>query len=92
LPATAVAPEVSGPRSWRCSAENGEVFYRHDRCPELIRDETDPDDPNAGPIYEHRVRAEAVSRAEACNAIATPGRDGNLRDQQRAPGEADPCL
>lgn len=90
LPPPAAAP--AGPRSWRCRVENGEVFYRHDACPELIRDEPDPEDPNAGPIYEHRVRAEAVSRAEACTAIATPGRDGNLRDQQRAPGEADPCL
>lgn len=82
-------------RSWECRAANGEVFYRHARCPGSV-----PGDGVVRVDYAERratekpgrretawapvpVRGTAVPRAEACHLIhaaGAAGRDGHLRD------------
>ncbi len=83
--------------SWECRATDGEVFYRHTRCPGSV-----PGDGVVRSRYaekmssEHtrarhdawsrvRVHGEKVSRAEACRRIRSPsaaGRDGHQRDER----------
>ena len=82
--------------SWQCRAANGEVFYRHDRCPGSVPgDGTVRSDYAEKKSNEHTrgrrnawskvpVHGEKVSRAEACRRIRSPsaaGRDGHLRDE-----------
>jgi hypothetical protein len=81
--------------SWECRAADGEVFYRHTRCPSSI-----PGDGVVRAAYaeqqsrEHirrrhdawsrvRVHGVKIPRAEACRRIHSAGaavRDGHLRD------------
>lgn len=86
----------SKPRmSWKCRAADGEVFYRHKRCPGSV--------PGDGTVRIHyaattsgnqsrrhrsawssvRVHATRISRTKACRRIHGVGassRDGHLRD------------
>lgn len=80
------------PMSWECRAADGEVFYRHSRCPGSI--------PGDGVVRidwsgkrkrqprnawaRIKVHGTRIPRAEACRRIASPhaiGRDGHRRDQ-----------
>lgn len=81
--------------SWECRAADGEVFYRHTRCPASI-----PGDGTVRTAYAEkqsrenmrgrhnawsrvRVHGIKVPRAEACRRIHSAGaavRDGHLRD------------
>ncbi|MBN8737818.1 MAG: DUF4124 domain-containing protein [Xanthomonadales bacterium] len=85
------------PTSWECRAADGEVFYRHSRCPGSV-----PGDGVVRSRYAEkmssthargrhdawsrvRVHGEKVSRAEACRRIRSPsaaGRDGHQRDEK----------
>lgn len=85
------------PTSWECRAADGEVFYRHARCPGSV-----PGDGVVRSRYAEkmsgthargrhdawsrvRVHGEKVSRAEACRRIRSPsaaGRDGHQRDEK----------
>lgn len=82
--------------SWECRAADGEVFYRHTRCPSSI-----PGDGTVRAAYADkqsrentrgrrnawsrvRVHGEKVPRTEACRRIhsaGAAGRDGHLRDE-----------
>ncbi|MFO1507751.1 MAG: DUF4124 domain-containing protein [Lysobacterales bacterium] len=84
--------------SWECRAADGEVFYRHSRCPGSIR----PD----GAVRAGRharsssvsVTATPIPRTQACQrlrAAGAIGRDGRARDESvstydRNRGQ-DPC-
>jgi hypothetical protein len=86
-----VKPEMS----WECRAADGEVFYRHTRCPSSIpgdgvvrtgyAEKQSPGNTRARHNAWSRVRVHAakVPRAEACRRIHSAGaavRDGHLRD------------
>jgi len=75
------------PRSFECRAANGEVFFRHDRCPSSIR--------GARGTPSISVRASEVSRGEACRRIEHPARSGHERDDRVSTYERnlgrDPC-
>lgn len=76
------------PMSWRCEVDNGEVYYRHDGCPEVISEPlwlTMPD--RSGYSTWMRVRAVPVQRSFACSAITRGGRFGAERDQRASPYE-----
>lgn len=82
--------------SWECHAADGEVFYRHSRCPGSV-----PGDGVVRAAYAEKmsgtrrrgrhdawgrvsVHGKKTTRAEACRRIHTAGaagRDGHLRDQ-----------
>ncbi|HEX5354412.1 MAG TPA: DUF4124 domain-containing protein [Rhodanobacteraceae bacterium] len=81
--------------SWECRAADGEVFYRHTRCPSSIPGDGVVRSRYAGKTSgEHsrrrlngwsrvRVHGVRVTRAEACRRIhsaGAAGRDGHLRD------------
>lgn len=81
--------------SWECRAADGEVFYRHTRCPSSIPGDGVVRSRYAGKISgEHsrrrrnawsrvRVHAVKITRAEACRRIhsaGAAGRDGHQRD------------
>lgn len=88
---TDAKPEMS----WECRAADGEVFYRHTRCPSSV-----PCDGVVRGGYAEKmsrtrtrgrhvawsrvsVRGTKITRAEACRRIRSPsaaGRDGHLRD------------
>ncbi len=76
------------PRSWRCIADNGEVFYRHDGCPTtlsiVVLDPYAQAYANTGLVYVDSI---PIRRSEACAAIAAGGRFGSDRDQRAAPYE-----
>lgn len=81
--------------SWECHAADGEVFYRHKRCPSSIRGDGVVRSRYAekmsggrsrrrhdawGRVRVHGVK---ITRAEACRRIHSAGaaaRDGHLRD------------
>ncbi len=83
--------------SWECRAADGEVFYRHTRCPGSIpgdgvvrRDRTGK---KSGRRTRGRhnawgkvaVHGKKITRAEACRRIHSAGaavRDGHLRDDR----------
>jgi hypothetical protein len=86
------------PLSWECRASDGEVFYRHTRCPHSV-----PGDGLMRSTGTHvigrghakrrghnawsplPVHARKVPRSEACrqiNAVAAVDRDGHARDEQ----------
>lgn len=85
------------PTAFECRAANGEVFYRHARCPASV-----PGDGVLRVDYAERAAAEnprrrgtawdrvpvrgiAVPRAEACRRIraaGAAGRDGHRRDER----------
>lgn len=81
------------PMSWQCTAADGEVFYRHTRCPGSV--------PGDGVVRSRYAQTRArsrrrhnawsrvpvhgvkIPRAEACRRIhsaGAAGRDGHLRD------------
>lgn len=82
--------------SWECRAADGEVFYRHTRCPGSV-----PGDGTVRSDYVERtknsrtrgrqgawarvpVHGTKISRAEACRRIhsaGAAGRDGHARDE-----------
>lgn len=82
--------------SWECHATNGEVFYRHARCPSSV-----PGDGVARAGYAEKmsrsrtrgrhdawsrvpVHGTKITRAEACrriHAAGAAGRDGHARDE-----------
>jgi hypothetical protein len=81
--------------SWQCRAADGEVFYRHARCPSSIRgdgvvrsryaEEMSAEHSRSRHNAWSRVRVHGVRipRAEACRRIhsgGAAGRDGHLRD------------
>ena len=88
--------KAKSPTSWECRAADGEVFYRHTRCPGSV-----PGDGVVRSRYAEKmssgrtrgrhdawsrvpVHGEKVSRAEACRRIRSPsaaGRDGHQRDE-----------
>lgn len=71
------------PMSYECSAADGEVFYRHSRCPGAVKGDgvarfgMDAAPPSshrgrardAGPWGEVKVTARKIPRAEACQQI-----------------------
>ncbi|HEX5960063.1 MAG TPA: DUF4124 domain-containing protein [Rhodanobacteraceae bacterium] len=79
--------------SWECHAADGEVFYRHARCPSSV-----PGDGVVRSRYAERmpsgrghhnawsrvrVHGTKITRSEACRRIhsaSASGRDGHLRD------------
>ena len=83
--------------SWECHAADGEVFYRHTRCPGSIPGDgvvrwQDGGDPPSGKRSRHRrnawgtvpVHGKKITRAEACRRIhsaGAAGRDGHARDE-----------
>lgn len=89
--------EHKQPMSWECRAADGEVFYRHARCPSSI-----PGDGTVRTAYAEkmtrqntsrshnawsrvRVHGVKIPRAEACRRIQSAGaagRDGHLRDDR----------
>jgi len=94
LPAPAPARQSPEPPpqllSWRCEVENGEVYFRHDGCPDSLSE------PVAysgrfgggfGGFVYLRVWRTAVSRAEACREIRHGVRFGAERDQRASPYE-----
>ncbi|HET7931288.1 MAG TPA: hypothetical protein VFL63_07875 [Rhodanobacteraceae bacterium] len=83
------------PMSWECRAADGEVFYRHTRCPSSVAGDGVVRSAYAATFStghsrrRHdawsriRVHGTKVPRAEACKRIdsaGASGRDGHLRD------------
>jgi hypothetical protein len=81
------------PMSWECRAADGEVFYRHTRCPGSVpgdgvvrmRDAETLSGSRTRRTAWSRVRVHGIKipRAEACRRIHSAGaavRDGHLRD------------
>lgn len=81
--------------SWECHAADGEVFYRHTRCPSsvpgdgVVRSGYAQQQSGSHSRRRHnawsrvRVHGVKVTRAEACRRIHSAGaavRDGHLRD------------
>lgn len=81
--------------SWECHAADGEVFYRHTRCPSSVPGDgvVRIDYTDTSPTPRHRRRHNAwsrvrvhgvkIPRVEACRRIHSPGaavRDGHQRD------------
>ena len=91
------AARVKPATSWECVAADGEVFYRHTRCPGSIPGDgvvrwQDGGDPPSGKRSRHRrnawgtvpVHGKKITRAEACRRIhsaGAAGRDGHARDE-----------
>lgn len=82
--------------SWECQAADGEVFYRHTRCPGSVPgDGTVRNDHVAETKHSRKhsrqgawgrvsVHGKKISRAEACqriHAAGAAGRDGHTRDE-----------
>lgn len=91
------ARPVKPPMSFECRAANGEVFYRHARCPGsvpgdgVVRIDYAERAPTGNPRRRHTawdrvpVRGSAIPRAEACRRIraaGAAGRDGHARDDR----------
>ena len=62
------------PMSNECRADNGEVFYRHGRCPATIRGK-------GRSATSSAVTANAIPRAEACARMAHTSHAGRERDE-----------
>lgn len=77
--------------SWECRADNGEVFYRHSRCPGSIP----VDRRDAHGEASVRVRAMPMPRKDACRRMHAAGRVGRDRDERASTYERnlgrDPC-
>ena len=76
------------PMSYECRAANGEVFYRHGRCPATIRGK-------GRGATSSAVTANAIPRAEACARMARTSHAGSERDETVSTYERnlgrDPC-
>jgi hypothetical protein len=68
----------AAPLSWRCEAANGEVFYRHARCPATIRTAAPG---GRGASASVRVSATPLPRSEACRLMRR-ARPGHERDER----------
>ncbi len=92
---TGRAKPVVAATSWECRTADGEVFYRHTRCPASVpgdgvvrntfveRTRGKPTRNRRGAWQRVPVHGRKVSRAEACQRIDAPAaavRDGHLRD------------
>jgi hypothetical protein len=79
--------------SWRCTAESGLVFYRHDACPISILEPARDDIGDAsqpGMIIELTVHGKQIPRTEACRQMEGPesrGRRGSRLDQEFENGQ-----
>ncbi|MGN6788805.1 MAG: DUF4124 domain-containing protein [Rhodanobacteraceae bacterium] len=82
--------------SWECRAADGEVFYRHARCPGSVAGDGTVRSGYAEKLSSSRTRSrqgawsrvpvhgKKITRAEACRRIHSAGaavRDGHLRDE-----------
>lgn len=84
--------------SWECRAADGEVFYRHSRCPGSIRPDGIARSGSHPRSKSIGVTATPISREDACrrlHAAGAIGRDGHARDESvstydRNRGQ-DPC-
>lgn len=83
--------------SWECRAADGEVFYRHTRCPGSVAGDGTVRSGYAEKVSSQRTRGrhnawskisvhgKPIARAEACRRILSPsaaGRDGHQRDDR----------
>lgn len=83
--------------SWECHAADGEVFYRHARCPGSVPGDGMVRSRHTGKTSNQRtrgrhnawgkvsVRGKKITRAEACRRIHSAGaavRDGHQRDDR----------
>lgn len=96
------APSEPVAESWRCSLENGEIWYQHRPCPRRLyaQEHLLMSDGTLGPLVEvsKPVGQRSVSRSEACKEINRPAaatRKGSSRDEKpdayaKLQGE-DPC-
>lgn len=90
---TAVKPKMS----WECHAGDGEVFYRHARCPGSVPGDGTVRSGYAEKLSSRRTRSRhdawsrvpvhgvKIPRSEACrriHAAGAAGRDGHLRDDR----------
>lgn len=86
--ASPAAPPNDPPaKSYKCTAGNGFVFYRHDDCPSTIDiGKASTSDGYGRPIrYVTNVVGEEITRAEACAQIykvTASSRDGSHLDQR----------
>jgi hypothetical protein len=91
------ARRVKPVMSWECRAADGEVFYRHTRCPSsvpgdgVVRDSYAASFNTGHSRRRHNawsrvpVHGTKIPRAEACERIESAGasgRDGHLRDER----------
>lgn len=70
--------------SWECRAADGEVFYRHSRCPGSIRPDGIVRAGRHGRSTSIRVTATPIAREDACrrlHAAGAIGRDGRVHDE-----------
>ena len=76
------------PMSYECRAANGDVFYRHGRCPATIRGK-------GRGATSSAVTANAIPRSEACARMAHTSHAGRERDETVSTYERnlgrDPC-
>lgn len=87
--------------SWECRADNGEIFYRHSRCPASIRlGNVHAGGRGRGRVVPSsaRVTGLQMTRHEVCRRLAATGsmaRNGHQRDDQVSTYERnagrDPC-
>lgn len=91
------APRAQPALSWECRSADGEVFYRHTRCPASVAGDgvvrnafTERTTRKArrnprGAWQRVPVHGRRLSRGEACARIQSPAaavRDGHLRDER----------
>ena len=71
--------------SYECRAADGELFYRHDRCPgRITADSGSGKRGRGGASSTYAVTSEALPRGEVCHRIAAAGsigRAGHARDE-----------
>ncbi|HVT32761.1 MAG TPA: DUF4124 domain-containing protein [Rhodanobacteraceae bacterium] len=72
--------------SYECRAADGELFYRHGRCPAQIpADRSSSRGSAKGKSAGYAVTAQPIARAEACRRIeraGSIGRSGHERDER----------
>lgn len=94
--ATARRRKTDPPTSWECRAADGEVFYRHTRCPGsvpgdgtvrndyVVKTKSSRTRSRQGAWGHVPVHGKKISRSEACRRIhsaGAAGRDGHARDE-----------
>ena len=71
--------------SYECRAADGELFYRHDRCPgRITADAGSGKRGRGGASSTYAVTSEALPRGEVCRRLAAAGsigRAGHARDE-----------